>query len=196
GDTTSLLRQSSRRVLLRWLLPSVLLQCSRCAGNGRTRKGWIPTWWKSSIVTWSNILSPRKWFTGRGLRRLADTRHTNHYENGTVMLSIQITKRTDGSGVLRCVRADGSMTWQKQKSRHAAFFALHDLTHFAVESALEFRRGFYGLIADGWEIDDTTGKGTRGPLPDEAVEVEHLVGSFDSERSGGTLWIADEFNHY
>ena len=77
------------------------------------------------------------------------------------MLSIQITKRTDGSGVLRCVRADGSMTWQKQKSRHAAFFALHDLTHFAVESALEFRRGFYGLIADGWEIDDTTGKGTR-----------------------------------
>ncbi len=113
-----------------------------------------------------------------------------------MMLAIQITKRTDGSGVLRCVRADGSMTWQKQKTRHAAFFALHDLTHFAVESALEFRRGFYGLIADGWEIDDTTGKGTRGPLPDEAVGVEHLVGSFDSERSGGTLWTADEFNHY
>ena len=22
------------------------------------------------------------------------------------------------------------------------------------------------------------------------------MGSFDSERSGGTLWIADEFNHY
>jgi len=30
------------------------------------------------------------------------------------MLRIQITKRRDGSGVLRCLRADGSLTWQKQ----------------------------------------------------------------------------------
>ena len=90
------------------------------------------------------------------------------------MLRIQITKRPDGNGVLRCVRADGSVTWQKQE-RHAAFFALHDLTHFAVESTLGFRRGFYGLIAEGWDVEDTTGKGARGPLPDEAVEVEVLL---------------------
>ena len=54
------------------------------------------------------------------------------------MLTIRISKRKDGGGVLRCVRADGSETWQKQESRHAAFFALHDLTHFAVESALGY----------------------------------------------------------
>ena len=71
------------------------------------------------------------------------------------MLRIQITKRPDGNGVLRCVRADGSVTWQKQE-RHAAFFALHDLTHFAVESTLGFRRGFYGLLAEGWDVEDTT----------------------------------------
>lgn len=109
------------------------------------------------------------------------------------MLRIQITKRADGTGVLRCVRGDGSTTWQKQE-RHSAFFALHDLTHFAVESTLGFRRAFYGLIAEGWDIEDTTGKGAMGPLPDEAAEAEHLVGSFDRERTAGAQWTAAEFN--
>lgn len=111
------------------------------------------------------------------------------------MLLIQITKRPDGSGVLRCVRADGSMTWQKQGSRLAPFFALHDLTHFAVESTLGLR-GFFRLVAEGWDLGDTTGKGTRGALPGEAVEVEHIVGSLDTERASGTLLTADEFNDF
>ena len=112
------------------------------------------------------------------------------------MLLIRLTKKQDGGGVLRCVRADGSATWQAQKNRHAGFFALHDLTHFAVESALGYRRGFYGLIAEGWDVEDTTGKGVRGPLPEEAGEVEHLVGLFDRERSGGVIWTAEEFNEF
>ena len=102
-------------------------------------------------------------------------------------MRVQITKKTDGSGVLRCVRDDGSVTWQKQNDRHAAYFSLHDLTHFAVETELGLRRGFFGLIAEGWDINDTTGKGARGPLPREAGEVEMIVGLF----SAGTV---DEFN--
>lgn len=109
-------------------------------------------------------------------------------------LRIEITRRPDGSGVLRCTRGDGSATWQKQESKHAAFFALHDLTHFAVESTLGYRHGFFGLIADGWDVADTTGKGARGPLPDEAAEVEYVVGVFDMERASSTLWTAEEFN--
>jgi len=109
---------------------------------------------------------------------------------------VQITKRSDGAGVLRCVRADGSATWQKLTDRHAAFFALHDLTHFAVETTLGYRRGFFGLIAEGWEIDDTTGKGARGPLPSEAGEVELIVGLFSAERAGGVIWTVDEFNEF
>src|ERR1700682_3030828 len=112
------------------------------------------------------------------------------------MLLIQLTKRPDGSGLLRCVRANGSVTWQKQSSRHAPHFALHDLTHFAVESTLGFRRGFFGLIAEGWEVDDTTGKGARGPLPEEAAVVERIVGLFDTDRASATLLTADEFNEY
>ena len=37
---------------------------------------------------------------------------------------------------------------------------------------------------------------TRGPLPAEAIEVEQLVGLFDSERGSGTLWSAEEFNAF
>jgi hypothetical protein len=111
------------------------------------------------------------------------------------MLRIEMAKQADGSGILRCTRDDGSVTWQKQ-AKHAAFFALHDLTHFAVETALGYRRGFFGLIDEGWEIDETTGKGARGALPAEAVEVERIVGLFDSERGSGTLWTVAEFSEF
>jgi hypothetical protein len=106
------------------------------------------------------------------------------------VLLIQITKRPDGGSVLRCVRADGSTTWQKQESRQAEFFALHDLPHFAVESVLGFRRGFFGLVAEGWEIGETTGKGARGPLPGETTALEYIVGSLDGERASGAIWTA------
>ena len=107
---------------------------------------------------------------------------------------IEITKRADGAGVLRCVRDDGSVTWQKQ-DRHAAFFALHDLTHYAVETTLGWR-GFFGLVAAGWEIEETTGKGARGPLPEEAGAVEQVVGLFDSERGGGAVWTLEEWHEF
>lgn len=109
-------------------------------------------------------------------------------------MRVQITKKSDGSGVLRCVRADGSVTWQKQTDRHAAYFSLHDLTHFAVETTLGYQRGFFGLIAEGWDIEDTTGKGARGPLPPEAGEAEMIVGLFSAERASGVIWTVDEFN--
>jgi hypothetical protein len=96
---------------------------------------------------------------------------------------------------MRCTRADGSVTWQKQ-TKHAAHFALHDLTHLAVETALGYQRGFFGLLSEGWDFDDTGGKGARGPLPPEAIEVEGIVGVFDSERACGTLWTLEEFNQY
>jgi hypothetical protein len=108
-------------------------------------------------------------------------------------LQVQLTKRADGGAVLRCVRTDCSITWQKHEGRQAAFFPLHDLTHFAVETILGFRHGFFGLIAEGWEIDETSGKGRRGPLPSEAVVVEHLVGLLDVERATGDAWSAQEY---
>ena len=109
-------------------------------------------------------------------------------------LLLQITKQTDGSALLRCIRPDGSTTWQKQQGDRAAFFPLHDLTHYAVETELGFRRGFYGLIAEGWDIADTTGKTARGPLPEEALEVEYLVSAFSAEWNSPSGWSAADFN--
>ena len=111
------------------------------------------------------------------------------------MLRIAIAKQSGGTGVLHCTRQDGSVTWQKQ-NRHAAHFALHDLTHYAVESILKARRGFFGLIAEGWEVDETTGKGARGALPAEALEIERIVGLFDSERASQALWTPEQFNEF
>jgi hypothetical protein len=66
--------------------------------------------------------------------------------------------------------------------------------HYAVETELGFRRGFFGLIAEGWEIAETTGKTARGPLPNETLEVEYLVSAFSAERAGGVPATAEEFN--
>ena len=110
-------------------------------------------------------------------------------------MRIQLAKRADGVGVMRCTRPDGSVVWQKQP-KHGAHFALHDLTHFAVEKTLGYQRGFYGLLAEGWDFDDVTGKGARGPLPAEALEVERVVGVFDSERMSGAIYTVEEFNSF
>ncbi len=110
-------------------------------------------------------------------------------------LKIQITKRTDGSAVLKCIRADGSETWQKQQGAQGAFFPLHDLTHFAVESELGFAKAFYGLIAAGWSIDETGTRGAAARMPEEALFAENVVGTLDRERASGSRWTAEEFNY-
>jgi hypothetical protein len=107
---------------------------------------------------------------------------------------IEFTKRADGRTVLRCARADGSVTWQCNDDQNARFFPLHDLTHYAVETELGFAHGFFGLIAEGWDIDETTGKTARGALPNEAIEVEYIVSAFLAERAGGAAASAAEFN--
>jgi hypothetical protein len=102
-------------------------------------------------------------------------------------------KRADGSSVLKCVRADGTETWQKQTGSHAQFFPLHDLTHFAVESELAIAEGFFGVIADGWAIEETGQRGVAARLPADALFVETVVGTLDTERASGTRWTAEEF---
>ncbi len=111
-------------------------------------------------------------------------------------LEILLTKRPDGGAVLRCQRVDGSETCQRHQGPRAAFFPFHDLTHLAVETELGFRQGFYGLIAQGWDIEDTTGKGRHGAIPDETATVEHIVGWLDAERASGTTWTAAELNEH
>lgn len=108
-------------------------------------------------------------------------------------LTIRLKRHVDAATSLTCARADGSSTWQRLDGPTAMVFPVHDLTHFAVETTLGFRRGFFGLLADGWAIQDFVAPLPRGEIPDEAKEVELIVGFFDSDRRQGEEWTAVDF---
>ena len=109
-------------------------------------------------------------------------------------LTIRIKKKRDGTAAFSCTRADGSTTWQRQEGAQGKFFPLHDLTHYAVETVLRHRRGFYGLLAEGWDITDFGAPWPRGHIPDDADPSELIVGFLDVERASGTRWTAHDFN--
>ena len=113
-------------------------------------------------------------------------------------LLIRLTKRNDGGYVIECARADGSVTWQKSQGGKAQFFPLHDLTHYAVETELRHRRGFYGLLAEGWDFDDFGKDWGKRPYPADAEPSELIVGMLDVDgygvAAGGTPTTAAEIN--
>lgn len=108
-------------------------------------------------------------------------------------LQIRLKRHADGATSLTATRRDGSTTWQRLEGATAMVFPAHDLTHYAVETVLGFSHGFYGLLADGWEIRDFAAPWPRGEIPAEAREVELIVGFFDSDRRQGDAWTAAEF---
>lgn len=107
---------------------------------------------------------------------------------------IRIKKNADGRSSLTCTRADGSTTWQSLNNAQAAFFPRHDLTHYAVETVLGHRNGFYGLVASGWNLTDFGAPWPRGRIPGESVLSEMIVGFLDLERSSGHLARAEDVN--
>jgi len=107
---------------------------------------------------------------------------------------IRIKKGTDGRTALSCIRADGTTTWQRQEGAQATFFPKHDLTHYAVETALGHRQGFYGLVSAGWDFSDFGNPWPRGRLPAEANISEMIVGVLDIERRTGEPASARELN--
>ncbi len=107
---------------------------------------------------------------------------------------IRIKKGKDGRTALSCTRADGTTTWQRQEGRQATFFPKHDLTHYAVETALGHQQGFYGLVSAGWDFADFGSPWPRGRLPVEAHISEMIVGVFDLERRIGERPSAQELN--
>ena len=109
-------------------------------------------------------------------------------------LVIRIKKNADGRSSLSCTRPNGSTTWQSMKNAQAAFFPRHDLTHYAVETVLGHRQGFYGLVADGWDLTDFGTPWPRGRVPNESVLSEMIVGLLDLERATGQIVPAEDVN--
>ncbi len=109
-------------------------------------------------------------------------------------LTIRLRRRSDGAVLLELERADATRTWQKRTGATADFFAVHDLTHYVVETELGFARGFYGLVADGWDLADFGTPWPRGPLPPEALSPEVIVGCFDTARAARVPLTATDCN--
>jgi hypothetical protein len=113
---------------------------------------------------------------------------------GPQRIVIRIKKDNDGRTTLSCMRADGTTTWQRQEGGQARFFPRHDLTHYAVETVLGHRQGFYGLVAAGWDLSDFGTPWPRGRLPKDANLSEIIVGFFDRERASGDRSAAADLN--
>jgi hypothetical protein len=107
-------------------------------------------------------------------------------------LKIRLKRRADGSAAITCEREDGTTTWQRQEGVIGQVFPAHDLTHYSVETTFGYTQGFFGLVADGWEISDFAKPWPRGAIPDEAREVELLVGLLDMQRRMLADWNAEE----
>lgn len=88
---------------------------------------------------------------------------------------------------LTCVRDDGTTTWE-----HTAVGIKHDLLHYAVETTLGFREGFYGLVAAGRDIADFgTREGQKDALPAEAEWAESIVGLLQWPALAGASGLSD-----
>lgn len=96
-------------------------------------------------------------------------------------LKIRLARGDDGRVTLSIIRPDGSSTWHRL---HPGLTA-HDLYHFAVERVLGARNGFFGLVAQGWDISAFAEPGASRELPYEGIWIEHVVGLLQQESISG-----------
>ena len=104
-------------------------------------------------------------------------------------MEICFTKKEDGKHVLSCKRKDGTVTWINADE----FFLRHDLLHYTVETVLNFKSAFYGMIAKGISITDFDLPGDKRNIEfsKEAVITEHIVNLVMIEMREG---LFDDFN--
>ena len=89
-------------------------------------------------------------------------------------MRIRLTKETETKpGSTSFLRNDGSVTWHKS----TAFFAKHDLIHYAVETTLGYQEAFLGLVAGGRGLDSFgTQNGTKDIYTDQEIWTESIAG--------------------
>lgn len=93
-------------------------------------------------------------------------------------LKIHIKKSKNKPSILTCIRTDNTTTYSKLYPN----LEIHDIAHFIVESHLQYKNAFYGLLAQGFNIQDfelPIGKRPEDLIPKnlapEALTTEHIV---------------------
>jgi hypothetical protein len=92
---------------------------------------------------------------------------------------IKITKKINRN-ILVCTRADGSYTKVEMGSQ----LPFHDIAHYVVDKSLSIKNGFYGLIAQGYTIEQLSDKQVIKTLGAEAWISEVLARALGSLYTG------------
>ena len=104
-------------------------------------------------------------------------------------MQILFTKNTGKPHSIKHIRDDGSETWMASDD----FFIRHDLSHYAIETILQFKTAFYGMIQNGMDIRDFENKEKRKALliTAEAWYAENMANLFLMETKNGNF---EDFN--
>ncbi len=96
---------------------------------------------------------------------------------------LQITKNTGKPHIIKYIRDDQTETWMQSDG----FFVRHDLSHYAIESILNFRTAFNGMLNKGMDIKDFENKDNRMALAvtSEAFYAENMANLFLIEIAQG-----------
>jgi hypothetical protein len=102
---------------------------------------------------------------------------------------MRITKNTGKPHIIKYIRDNGTETWMYSDD----FFVRHDLSHFAIESVMEYRTAFNGMLNAGMDIKDFEDKEKRAKLivTDEACYAENMSNLFLTEILQGEF---EDFN--
>ena len=127
------------------------------------------------------------------VRRINFFYYITNLRNRGTPLEIMIIRWTRGKDnkppTLTCLRDDGSVTCQKSSE----FFVLHDFLHYAVESTLGFRDAFYGMVAQGRNLDSFgTQNDIKDTYPANALRAEEIVGAIQYSLAETELPSDDE----
>jgi len=95
-----------------------------------------------------------------------------------MLLIVQIKKTRTGLSTLTVERPDGTKTYSKLNLG----FEIHDIAHYVVEKQLRLQNSFYGMLSQGYQIEDFQLPKKNRPealqpknIPREALATEHLV---------------------
>ncbi len=100
-------------------------------------------------------------------------------------MEISFTRKAHNKHVISCKRNDGSVTWMQCDN----FFVHHDLMHYAVETTMDYKNAFYGMLDSGINISDFESPKEKRNFNynPQALLAETLVGMISTELSQGNF---------
>ena len=104
-------------------------------------------------------------------------------------MQLRISKHLDKPHTLLYRRDNGTETWMASDE----FFVRHDLSHYAIEKTLGYRRAFLGMVNEGMDIRAFEDRNARSQMAisAEAGWAENMANLFLMETAQG---VVNDFN--